>query len=97
MNLKKFDPFNNRQARDIRNTLSKSFIETLAKKDVSFFQKRAAAYLQQDLEQDYQFYVQERLVKYEEAFDLIKQGRIADKVLQALIFWDLELYFEMHE
>ena len=35
MNLKKFDPFNNRLARDIRNGLSKSFLGALSERDVS--------------------------------------------------------------
>ncbi len=35
MNLEKFDPFNNRLARDIRNGLSKSFLGALAERDVS--------------------------------------------------------------
>ena len=97
MNLEKFDPFNNRQARDIRNTLSKSFLESLVEKDVSVFQKRAAGYLQQDLEQVYQMYVKKRLLKYDEVFALIEQGKIEEKFHQALILWDQELYFEMHE
>ena len=97
MNLKKFDPFNNRQARDIRNKLSKSFLESLVEKDVSVFQKRTAGYLQQDLEQVYQIYVKKRLGKYDEVFDRIEQERIDDELHQALILWDRELYFEMHE
>ena len=68
MNLKKFDPFNNRLARDIRNTLSKSFLESLAEKDASIFHKRAAEYLKQDLEQVYQEYVKTRLDKFDDVF-----------------------------
>ncbi|MEN8232311.1 MAG: DUF309 domain-containing protein [Thermodesulfobacteriota bacterium] len=95
--MKKFDPFNNRLARDIRNGLSKSFIGALAERDVSLFKKRAAEYLKQDLEQVYQMYIETRLGKYDEVFVAIEQGRIDDKLQQAEILWEQELYFEMHE
>ena len=49
MNLKKFDPFNNRLARDIRNGLSKSFLGALVERDMSPYKRRAAEYLKQDL------------------------------------------------
>ena len=52
-----FDPFSNRLARDIRNNLSRSFIKSLAEKDVSFFQKCAAEYLQQKLDPIYEQYI----------------------------------------
>lgn len=97
MNLKKFDPFNNRLARDIRNGLSKSFLGALAEKDVSLYKRRAAEYLKQDLEQVYQMYVETRLDKFDEVFDAIEHGRIDDKLQQAEILWEQELYFEMHE
>ena len=97
MNQNKFDPFNHRLARDIRNTLSKSFIESLAERDASIFQKRGSEYLMQDLKQVYQMYLKTRLEKYDEVFVSIEKGRINDVMQQSEILWDHELYFEMHE
>ena len=97
MNLKKFDPFNNRLARDIRNGLSKSFLGALVERDMSPYKRRAAEYLKQDLKRVYQMYVKTRLGKYDEVFVAIEQGRIDDKLQQAEILWKQELYFEMHE
>lgn len=97
MSLKKFDPFHNRLARDIRNELSKSFIESLRERNVSCFKRRAAVYLEQHLEQVYQIYVKTRLEKYEEAFFAVEKGKIDDELQQAKILWENELYFEMHE
>ena len=74
MNLKKFDPFNNRLARDIRNGLSKSFLGALVERDMSPYKRRAAEYLKQDLELVYQMYVETRLGKYDEVFVAIEQG-----------------------
>jgi hypothetical protein len=97
VNLKKFDPFNNRLARDIRNGLSKSFLGALAERDVSSYKRRAAEYLKQDLEQVYQMYVETRLEKFDEVFVAIEQGRIDNALQQAEILWEQRLYFEMHE
>jgi hypothetical protein len=91
-----FDPFNNRLARDIRNDLSRSFLQALAEKDVSAFQRCGADYMQMDLEPGYAGYVTARLATYEEAYAVIEQKGY--KILQqAAVFWDLGLYFEMHE
>ena len=97
MNLKKFDPFNNRLARDIRNILSKSFLESLREKDASIFHKKAAEYLKQDLEQVYQVYVKTRLVKFDDVFVVIEHGQIHDGLKQAGILWEHGLFYEMHE
>ena len=95
--MKKFDPFKNRRARIIRNTLSKSFLESLAQKDASGFQERAALYLQQDLDQVHRDYIAQRLLLYKEAFGRIKKNRIEAELGQAIVLWERQLYYEMHE
>jgi len=97
VNLNKFDPFNNRLARDIRNGLSKSFLEALLERDMSLCERRAAGYLEQDLEQIYQVYIRTRLEKYDEAIFAVEQGQLDDELQQAEILWECGLYFEMHE
>lgn len=92
-----FDPFNKRQARDIRNNLSKSFLQSLAKKDAAIFQRCGDTFLKQDIESDYETYVTTRLKKYAEAYVIIKQRRLKEALPQAEILWGLGLYFEMHE
>jgi len=93
----RFDPFRNRFARDIRNSLSRSFLKSLDEKDTSHFQRCGAEYLQQHLETVYEIYITKRLEKYEEAFTAIKEGDLRTVLPQAGILWDLELYYEMHE
>jgi hypothetical protein len=92
-----FDPFNSRLARDIRNSLSKSFIQALAEKDISLYQRCGAGYMQQKLEPGYAEYIETRLAKYENAYAIIEQKNLREVLQQALIFWDNGLYFEMHE
>ncbi len=92
-----FDPFKSRLARDIRNSLSKSFLQALAYKDATIFQSCGADFLHQCLEQGLERYVKSRLTKYAEAYAVIEQRDLNEVLQQAAIFWDLELYFEMHE
>ena len=95
--MKKFDPFNNRLARDIRNELSKSFHEALIKRDLFLCKERAAGYLEQGLEQVYQEYIRTRLEKYDKALAAVEHGQVDNELKQAEILWEFELYFEMHE
>jgi predicted metal-dependent hydrolase len=92
-----FDPFRNRLARDIRNSLSRSFLKSLTDKDTASFQLRAAAYLQQQLEPAFVKYIEQRREKYEKAFAAILESESREVLQQASLLWDLQLYFEMHE
>jgi hypothetical protein len=97
VNPLRFDPFSNRLARDIRNNLSRSFLKSLAEKNVSLFLECGAEYLQQHLEPNYEMYVTKKLLKYKKAFAAIEERKLREVLQQASIFWELELYFEMHE
>ncbi len=74
MNRNKFDPFKKRLARDIRNSLSKSFLESLVQRDESIYQRKAADYLKMKLEEVCRDYVITRVEKYNEIFAAIKEG-----------------------
>jgi predicted metal-dependent hydrolase len=64
---------------------------------MSVFHKCGADYMQQKLEPDYERYVKDRLAKYEEVYSIMAKRDIKEVLAQAAIFWDFELYFEMHE
>ncbi len=95
--LKRFDPFNNRLARDIRNSLSKSFLESIREGDEAVFHRKADEYLGQKLDRSYKNYIESRLDKYENVYAAIMQGHSAGELFQAEILWDNGLYYEMHE
>ena len=97
MALSHFDPFNNRLARDIRNTLSKAFLHAVKDRDAAIFQRCAADYQRQNFEPVYEKYVKEKLEKYEKVFAIIKKEEPQNILQWAAIFWDYGLYFEMHE
>lgn len=97
MKVSIFDPFKDRQARNIRNSLAGSFLKALTEKDVSVFKRYGRACLDKYPEAEYVGYVKTRIAKYEEAFAIIEQRGFRAILQQVEIFWDLELFYELHE
>jgi len=97
MSATHFDPFNNRLARDIRNTLSKSFLHALKERDHKIYRDCAAKYLNEHLEPVYEKYIRCRVAKYEKVFAALEQENSEEKLQLVATFWDHGLYFEMHE
>jgi len=93
----RFDPFNNRLARDIRNTLAETFVDSLQLVDKSGYQQTAEQWLVKNLTVEYSTYVQDRLIRYDHAFSQFEKNRIKDAKLQALVLWNHGLFFEVHE
>ena len=86
-----------RLARDIRNSLSKAFLKSLALHDPLILKRVADGFLGQQLSPPYQDYIKDRLARYEKARDTIIKHKIVGIVEQSQIFWELQLYYEMHE
>jgi uncharacterized protein len=97
MSVIHFDPFNNRLARDIRNTLAKAFLHALADNDPEIYRGCAASYLKQNLETVYENYIRERCEKYERIFAARVLEKPEGTLQQVAVFWNQGLYFEMHE
>jgi len=93
----RFDPFSSRLARDIRNTLSEAFVDALLQEDKLCYQSTAEQWLARNLDDEYAGYIQDRLTRYDHAFDLVQVNRIKDAKLQTLIIWNHGLFFEVHE
>ena len=92
-----FDPFNDRLSRDIRNTLAETFVDALLQLDKSGYQRTAEQWLTKDLDDVYAGYIQDRIKRYDRVLNQIKENRIKDAKLQALIIWNHGLFFEVHE
>ena len=86
-----------RLARDIRNSLSKAFLKSLALHDSLILKRVADGFLGQQLSPPYQDYIKDRLARYAEAQTAIIKHNIVGIVEQSQIFWELQLYYEMHE
>jgi hypothetical protein len=93
----RFDPFNNRLSRDIRNSLAEAFVDALPELDKSRFRGTAEQWLANHLDDVYADYVHARLKRYHQVIDAIKLNRIQDAKLQGLIIWNHGLFFEFHE
>ena len=55
----RFDPFNNRLARDIRNALAEKFVDALLRADKSGYQRTADQWLAKNLDDEYSSYIQD--------------------------------------
>lgn len=93
----RFDPFNNRLSRDIRNTLSEAIVEALNRVDRSPYRNTAAQWLANELDDVYVDYIQDRLKRYDQVFEDVDQNHIINPRYQALLLWNQSLFFEVHE
>jgi hypothetical protein len=93
----RFDPFNSRLSRDIRNMLAEAFVDALLYMDRSCFQRTADQWLAANLDYIFTAYIQDRLIRYGQAFNQIEVNRIKDGKIQALVVWNHGLFFEVHE
>ena len=94
---KTFDPFNDRLSRDIRNTLSETFCEALDRMEPARYRNAAKKWLATKPADAYSAYIQNRLLRYDIVFDEFKAKGVEDPLLQVLVIWNNELFFEVHE
>lgn len=92
-----FDPFEDRLSRDIRNGLSSVFMQTLEKEDMGPVKKAGETFLRMDIAHFYHEYIHDRLFRYEKCLQEIVKRRSGNVIFIALILWDQELFFEVHE
>lgn len=90
----RFNPFDDRLARDIRNGLSEAFAQGLIKMDMAPALKIARHYLQMPLDPIYETYIHKRLYCYEKALSIIHNERLTSAWDQALVLWDLKLFLK---
>jgi uncharacterized protein len=92
-----FDPFNDRRAREIRNSLSSALVSDLAMEKGTAIDEVAGAWKSQELSPVHLGYIQQTLVRYRQVAVRIKSAHVKDPKLQALILWNAGLFFELHE
>ena len=87
---------NDRLGRDIRNSLARVFVDDLAAGNLAASKACAAAWLSKS-PSSYHQYIHHRLQAYEEALKLIQTRHLQDAFYRALVLWDHQLFFEVHE
>ena len=92
-----FDPFSDRLARDIRNSLSSALVKELSGNAGGAVSDVADDWQDMALTPVYQNYIDGRLTIYHRIIDEIRTNQIADPRYQAICLWNKGLFFEMHE
>jgi hypothetical protein len=93
----RFDPFTDRRARDIRNSLSEAFVATIAAQNPDGYLKIAQHWREKNLSSRHADYIADRLLRYKNALDAIQSGEFTDPLQQAVAIWNQGLYFEFHD
>ena len=94
---KRFDPFNKRLCRNVRNALSEDFKSTLETKDMSSVQRIAGFFLDEPQPNHVRAYIENRLALYEKVIAEVRDRRIENPLEVAMVLWDHCLFFETHE
>lgn len=94
---KTFDPFNDRTSRDIRNALSAALVSQLASKGLLMVKDSARQWLSKTNDGAYHAYIRRCLVIYDNVIRTVQSNRITDPGLQAVVLWNAQLFFEVHE
>jgi hypothetical protein len=92
-----FNPFEDRLSRDIRNDLSEAFSEAVETGSDTKLLEVVNSYLDRHLAPHYLDYIDARYQRYQQALETIKKNKIAKPIAQAVVLWNLGLFFEVHE
>ncbi|WP_372679436.1 DUF309 domain-containing protein [Desulfosarcina sp.] len=93
----RFDPFNNRLCRNVRNALSENFKEVLKQNKMQPV-RRVAAFFQNDpLPPCVRSYIDQRLAAYEQVLANVRDHQRDHPLGTAVEIWDQHLFFETHE
>lgn len=95
----RFEPFQDRKSRDIRNQLSSAFVISLKAGDEQELHRVSVSFLNEEgLASVYEDYIHDRLVRYKNALKVIREkGVLEDYFFHGMVLWDQQLFFEVHE
>ena len=91
----KFNPFEDRFSRDLRNDLSEAFVRDLESGTEQLLEQTIAHYQEQPLHDCYHNYLEKRIKLYKIARTQLVNEK--DSLAQAIVLWNLGLFFEVHE
>jgi hypothetical protein len=95
--MERFDPFNDRLCRNVRNALSEAFKEAIKENDLQPVDHVADLFLQETLPAHVIDYIQQRVTTYAAVLSELDAKALADPLAIALVIWDRRLFFETHE
>jgi hypothetical protein len=94
-----FDPFESRLCRNIRNELSVSLMKAIHNGDLGSSYTVVEKYMSEGIEPFINNYINNRIVRYKAIVTQIQTANIQihETYIIALLLWDQELFFEVHE
>ncbi|MGD8367249.1 MAG: DUF309 domain-containing protein [Desulfobacterales bacterium] len=93
----KFDPYESRLARQIRNRLSTAFVRAVETGEFAELEKEAEYVCPTGSDPAARDFACNRMERYRHAFDRIRAEGIADPIRRAAYLWNEGLFFEVHE
>lgn len=93
----RFDPFNNRLCRNVRNALSENFKTVLEQKKMQPVRRVAGFFLNDPLPPCVRTYIDRRLAAYEQVLANIRNHQLDHPLDITVAIWDQGLFFETHE
>jgi len=93
----RFDPFNSRLCRNVRNALSEGFRKSLAQGRILPVQRIAESLAEDRLPECVTAYLDNRMDLYQQTLADIRARRLEQPLAVALAIWDRGLFFEVHE
>ena len=95
--MERFDPFNDRLCRNVRNALSEAFKLAIKENDLQPLDHVADLFLQETLPAHVVDYIKQRIATYETVLSELDAKALSDPLTIALVIWDRRLFFETHE
>ncbi|MCB2184072.1 MAG: DUF309 domain-containing protein [Desulfobulbaceae bacterium] len=97
--VERFDPFQSRLCRDVRNDLSENLMDAICRKKIAPCLEVAGKYSYPGIFPVIKEYINDRITRYEVIIDQINAANFKpDNVFEiALLLWDQGLFFEVHE
>ena len=92
-----FDPFSDRLARDIRNSLSEAFLRSLSLRSEAPLMEAVAAFPSGKLRPFHQAYIRERLARYRRVLGRVRGDGPDALSAQVSAAWNEALFFEVHD
>jgi uncharacterized protein len=95
--IDRFDPFNDRLCRKVRNALAEGFKYALKKGDMRPLRAMADTFLRDLPPACIETYIRRRLAAYEKVLAEVSVRLLKHPLDIAVVIWDRQLFFETHE
>ena len=95
--IDRFDPFNDRLCRNVRNALSEAFKSAIKESDLHPVDHVAHFFLNESVPDYVSDYIHRRIAAYEAVLAELDARGFTDPLDIALLIWDRRLFFETHE